>query len=137
MVRYGQPRRINSVTFAIVLMGAAAGYWLWRFFPAYFDAWTVDHILKETASSTYKLSRLGEPERGKQLKVLVDRARAEIIEQGHVTDPDLLVNLDIDGDNVAVRAEYNVAITHPVIEKATLLRFRRVETANIKKVQWE
>ena len=112
-VGYG-PRRINAVTVIMILWRAAAGYWVWRFFPAYFDGWTVDHLLKEAASSTYQLNRLNEPERTKQLKALVDKTRADIIKQGNVTDPDLVVNLDIDGDNVAVSADYSVVITHPV-----------------------
>ena len=137
MVNYGQPRRLNVLTTFMILCGLAAGYWLWRFFPAYFDGWTVDHILKETASATYKLSRLGEPERGKQLKILLDKARADIIKQGNVSDPELTVNLDLDAANVVVSADYSVIVSHPVINKTTTLRFHKVETADVKKVKWE
>jgi predicted metal-dependent HD superfamily phosphohydrolase len=137
MATYGQPRRFNAVTLTMMLIGLAAAYWVWRFFPAYFDGWTVDHILKESASRCYKISNLGEPERTKQLKALVDSTRADIIKQGNVQDPDLLVNLDIEGNSVVVSAEYNVPVLHPWINKTTLLRFRKSETADIKKVQWE
>lgn len=137
MVSYGQPRRLNSVTFIMILMGLAAGYWVWRFFPAYFDGWTVDHLLLEAANASYKLSRLNEPDRSKALKDLVDKTRNDIIKQANVTDPDLSVNLDLEGDKVAVTADYNVIITHPIIEKTTTLRFHRVETADVKRVNWE
>ena len=137
MVDYGQPRRLNALTGFMILCGLAAGYWLWRFFPAYFDGWTVDHILKETASATYKLSRLNEPERGKQLKILLDKARLDIIKQGNVSDPELTVNLDLDATNVVVSADYSVVVSHPVINKTTTLHFHKVETADVKKVQWE
>jgi hypothetical protein len=136
-MRYGQPRRLNVVTFIMILMGLAAGYWVWRFFPAYFDGWNVDHLLKEASSKTYRLNRMQEPERGKELKALVDKTLADIRKQANVTDPDLAVNLDIDGDNVAVTADYHVEITHPMTTRTTTLHFHKTETANIKKVNWE
>ena len=60
--KYG-PKRLNAVTVGLLLFALAAGYWFWRFFPAYFDGWTVDHILKETAAAVYRANRLREPER--------------------------------------------------------------------------
>jgi hypothetical protein len=137
MVRYGQPRRLNAVTLTMLLGGLAAGYWLWRFFPAYFDGWSVDHLLKEAASRTYKLNRLQEPERTRELKALVDKTRSDIQRQANVTDPELLVSLDIDGDNVAVSADYHVVVTHPIVTRTTTLHFHKSESANIKKVNWE
>lgn len=137
MATYGQPRRLNSVTLVMLLCGLAAGYWLWRFFPAYFDGWTVDHLLKEAASKTYRLNRLNEPERTKQLKELVDQTRASIIKQANVTDPDLGVNLEIEGDKCAISADYLVVVTHPVGNHTTTLHFHKTEQADIKKVQWE
>lgn len=136
MAGYG-PRRFNTVTVIMLLMTAAAGYWLWRFFPVYFDGWSVDHVLKEAASKTYRMNQLKEPERTKALTELVDKTRADVIKQGNVTDPDLKVNLDIDGDNAAVSADYSVVVTHPVINKTTTLHFHKSETANIKRVNWE
>jgi len=136
MSTYG-PRRFNSVTVLMLLLGLAAGYWVWRFFPAYFDGWSVDHLLKEAASKTYKLNQRQEPERTKLLTELVDKTRADIAKQGNVTDPNLKVDLDIDGDNVAVSADYSVIVTHPVINKTTTLHFHKSETANIKRVNWE
>ncbi|MGZ3405100.1 MAG: hypothetical protein ACXVAN_01565 [Polyangia bacterium] len=137
MVTYGQPRRLNTVTFVMILMGLAAGYWVWRFFPAYFDGWNVDHLLKEAASKTYRLNRMQEPERTKELTKLVDKTRADIIKQGNVTDPELSVNLDIQENNVAMTADYHVEITHPMITRTTTLHFHKTETADIKKVNWE
>ncbi|HEY2747372.1 MAG TPA: hypothetical protein VGL86_22270 [Polyangia bacterium] len=137
MTTYGQPRRLNVVTFIMILMGLAAGYWVWRFFPVYFDGWSADHVLKEAATATYKLNRLSEPERSKELKKLVDKAVVDIRKQANVTDPDLVVNLDIDGNNVAVSADYSVVVTHPLITRTTTLHFHKSETADIKRVNWE
>ena len=126
--------RITRPTWAEI---SRSGYWLWRFFPVYFDGWSVDHVLKEAASKTYRMNQLKEPERTKALTDLVDKTRADVIKQGNVTDPDLKVNLDIDGDNAAVSADYRVVVTHPVINKTTTLHFHKSETANIKRVNWE
>lgn len=136
-MQYGQPRRLNAVTIVMILLAMGGGYWMWRFFPAYFDAWTVDHILLEAASATYKLSHITEPARSQKLKELLDKSRSDIIKQGNVTDPDLLVNLELEGETAVVSADYNVTITHPYIDKTTTLRFHRVESADIKKVKWE
>jgi hypothetical protein len=137
MATYGQPRRLNTVTIVMILLGLAAGYWVWRFFPAYFDGWSVDHLLKEAASKTYRLNMLGEPERSKQLKILVDKVHDDIVKQASVTDPDLVVNLDLEGNNVAVSADYNVVITHPLVTRTTTLHFHKSESADVKRVNWE
>ena len=138
MANYG-PRKFNSVTVVMILLALAAGYWVWRFFPAYFDGWSVDHLLKEAASKTYKLNQLREPDRTKLLTELVDKTRADIAKEGNITDPDLKVDLDIAPDNnsVAVSADYHVVVTHPLINKTTTLHFHKTETADIKKVNWE
>ncbi len=139
MATYGQPRRFNAVTITMLLLAAAGGYWLWRFFPAYFDAWTVDHLLKEAASKTYRLNRLNEPDRTKELKALVEKTRLDIMKQANVTDPELDVTLDIpdDGKNCAVSADYSVIVTHPMVTTTTKLHFHRTEQADITRVRWE
>jgi hypothetical protein len=137
MVSYGQPRRLNAFTVTLLILFLAGGYWLWRFFPAYFDAWTVDHVLKEAATSVYNVSRMREPERTQRLKEIADKARADAIKLGHVTDPDLNVELNLDGDKATVRAEYQVIVTHPYIHRTTTLRFVRTAQSNVKRVDWE
>jgi len=137
MASYGQPRRLNSVTVVMLLLALAAGYWVWRFFPAYFDGFTVDHLLKEAASKTYRTSRLQEPARTKQLTELVDKTKADIRKQANVTDPDLSVSLDIEGEKAVVSADYNVTITHILTDRTTTLHFHKSESADIKRVDWE
>ena len=137
MATYGQPRRLNTVTMFMILLGLAAAYWVWRFFPAYFDGWSVDHVLKEAASKCYRLNRLGEPGRTTQLTALVESTKSEIRKQANVTDPDLEVSLDIEGDKAAVSADYHVVVTHPFGNYTTNVHFHKTENADIKKVNWE
>jgi hypothetical protein len=137
MTDYKQPRRLNSVTLVLLLALAAAVYWFWRFFPAHFDGWTVDHILKESAAAIYRVNRLREPERTQELRALVDKVRADIQSKASVKDPNLEVNLNIDGNEASMSAEYNVVITHPFITRTTTLHFLKKQTADIKTVTWE
>lgn len=135
-VAYG-PRRFNALTAFMILCALAAGYWVWRFFPAYFDSWTVDHALREASSASYRVARLPEPTRSQQLKIIVEQARENIIKKANVTDPDLYVDMNLDGDIATVSAEYSVVVTHPYINKKTTLHFHRSESTNIKRVDWE
>jgi len=58
MAEYGRaPRRINAVSVTLFLIALSAGYLLWRFFPPYFDSWTVEHTLKDAANQTYAAHR--------------------------------------------------------------------------------
>ena len=47
------------------------------------------------------------------------------------------MTLNIDGDNVAVSADYSVVVTHPMITRTTTLHFHKTESADIKRVHWE
>jgi hypothetical protein len=134
---YGQPRRLNAVSVTLLILGVLAAYWFWRFFPFYFDAWSVDHILREAAAQTYHANRLGDTQRMDQLKQLVDTARKNIIKQVGIHDPDLLVDLNVDGDKALITADYSVTVTHPGVTYVTHLHFHREATANIKFVKWD
>jgi hypothetical protein len=137
MAEYTQPRRLNAVTMVLLLIAAATAYWFWRFFPAYFDGWSVDHILRESASATYRVMRLNEPARTKTLKAIVDKAREDIATKANVSDPDLVVDLNIDGNMATMTANYHVVITHPWINRTTTLHFTKSEKSDIKRVDWE
>jgi len=134
---YGAPRRLNAVSVTLLILGAAAAYWFWRFFPSYFDAWSVDHILKDAASQTYHANRLTDSQRMEQLKKIVDDARGKIVKQVGIRDPELTVDLNIEGDKALMTADYSVTVTHPGVSYVTHLHFHREETANIKFVKWD
>jgi hypothetical protein len=137
MVQYGSPRRLNLVSVTLILIVGGVAYWFWRFFPVYFDAWSVDHILKETANATYQTQKLYEAQRMEQLKVIADNARDRIVNRVGILDPELTVNLNIDGDLATVSADYSVVVTHPWVGKTTTMRLHRVQTANLKFVKWD
>jgi hypothetical protein len=137
MSAYG-PRRINVVSITLLLFLLGAGYCFWRFFPVYFDAWSVDHILKESALATYQMQRLGDHERIEQLKRIADEARAKIIRHVGIEDPELTVNLNVDGDRATLTADYKVVVTHPWFDnRTTTMHLHRAQSANIKFVKWD
>lgn len=137
MASYGSPRRINAVSVTMVLIGCGVAYWFWRFFPVHFDAWSVDHILKEAASQTYQTQKLVDSQRMEQLKLIVDTARTKIIKEVGILDPELAVNLNVDGDKATLTADYTVVVLHPWVGKHTKMHLHREETANIKFVKWD
>jgi len=136
-VEYGKPRRLNAVSVTMIILALAFGYWMWRFFPAYFDAWTVDHVLRETAPKIYRINHTVEPDRTNGMRELLDKAKADIRKQADVTDPDLTLSLNIDGNDCVLTADYTVRITHPLLSKPTLLKMHREEHADVKRVDWD
>jgi len=136
-VSYAKPSRFNSVTITLLLLAIAGGYWMWRFFPAYFDAWSVDHLLKEASSTMYRLNRLKEPLRTTEMKKSLDKLRVDIMKKGNVTDPDLDVQLEIDGNLATVTATYQLTVVLAPSNKKVVLHMNRRETANVKAVNWD
>lgn len=136
-VKYGAPRRLNSFSVTLILLALAFGYFMWRFFPTYLDAWTVDHILKESATQVYRANRLREPERTETLTAIVRKAQSDIRQQASVHDPELKVSLNILENSASMSADYTSIVTHFAVNKTTTLHFHREETANIKTVNWD
>jgi hypothetical protein len=136
-VAYKTPRRLNSVSIAMILLLAAAGYWMWVFFPVYWDAWTIDHQLREAAALCYRINRYAEPGRSIELRKLLKKVQGDAISLAHITDPDFDVTLEIEGDNLFLHAIYKVVVRHPVGNFVTTMSMNRTEKANIKQVSWD
>jgi hypothetical protein len=136
-VEYGRPRKLNAFSGTLLALAIGGAYWMWRFSPAYLDAWTVDHVLRESATAIYRANHLAEPERSKALREILDQAQVDIRKQSDIKDPDLTITANILEDKAVLKAEYSVRITHPLIEKTTLLHFQREEGANLKRVDWD
>ncbi len=137
MTNYRQPKRFNSFTAVLLLLFAGAGYWMWVFMPAYWDAWTVDHLLREGVATLYQANNLGEPQRSQEMRKILQKIQADAIRLANIKDPDFDVALDLENASVVVRAKYKVVIRHPVGNFLTTLTMNRIEKANIKKVSWD
>lgn len=137
MANYRQPRRFNVVSMLMILVLLGGGYWLYVFFPVYWDAWTVDHQLRECAAAMYQVNKLAEPDRSTQMRVLLQKAQADSIRLAHITDPDFDVRLELTGDEVKLIGEYTVVVRHPIANWTTTVKMHREEHANVKQVHWE
>lgn len=134
---YKQPRRLNVVSGALLLMLAAAGYWCWKYMPIYIEAWSVDHVLKEQVSRVYKMMQMGEPDKTNELTKLVETAKADIRKKSGVTDPNVVVNLNIDVTVATMTADYKVRVNHDWFNKTSIVELHRVAVSDIKRVDWD
>ena len=137
MATYKQPRRLNIVSFTMLVLACAGVYWLYVFFPIYWDAWTVDHQLRDGAAEVYNLNHISEPERTKQLQAMLKKVQDSCVRLANITDPDFGVSLDLDGEDVTLRAEYDVPIVYPVGGWKSVAHMKRTAKANVKRVSWE
>jgi hypothetical protein len=134
---YRQPRRFNVVSMGMLLLLAAGVYWLYCFFPVYWDAWTVDHCLHEGAAAMYQANKLVEPDRSTEMRKILLKVQADCIRLAHITDPTFDPSLELAGDSATLTGDYNVLVRHPVGDWVTNVHMHRVEKANIKQVHWE
>jgi hypothetical protein len=130
------PSSFNLVSLLMLLAFAGGGYWVWKFFPAYFAAWQVDHALNDAAARSYKISRMKEPYQTQEKSKLVSGLREKIVALG-VNDPELDVQLVYDGDAVTVSADYRWIVLHPVGGRFTVLTMHRQIVGDLKKVDWD
>jgi hypothetical protein len=129
------PRSFNLFSLFLLLCFAAGGYWTWKFFPHYFRAFQVDHILSEGANRSYKISRMREPLQSQSKQSLIEEMRKRVVELG-VTDPEMTVGLDFEGEKVTATSDYTVVVAHVIEGKFTVIPFHRTATADLKKVDW-
>ena len=134
---YRQPRRFNAVSLFMFLLVAGAAYWLWLFFPVYWDAWTVDHCLHEGAAAMYQANRITEPDRSKEMRKILQKVQADCIRLAHINDPTFDVALELGGDWASLTGDYSVPVRHPIGNWVTIVHLHRVEKANIKQVHWD
>jgi hypothetical protein len=134
---YRQPRRFNVVSMIMLLILASGAYWLYLFFPVYWDAWTVDHSLHEGAAAMYQANKITEPDRTKEMQRILVKVRADCIRLAHITDPTFDVKLELTGDSATLSGDYTVSVPHPIGNWVSVVHLHRAETANIKQVHWE
>jgi hypothetical protein len=137
MANYRTPRKLNLVSGTMLLLFLGALYWGYVFAPSYWDAWTVDHELREGAAESYQLMLRDEKERNDEMRKLLQKVRDKCVKLANITDPDFDVTMDIDGDKIAMHAIYSVVVQHPVGNYKTVVHFDRTEKADNKRVQWE
>ena len=97
----------------------------------------MDHHLRAGAAELYKLNIIAEPERSKQMRKLLQKVQDDCVRLAHITDPDFEDVLEMEGDNLIMLAQYEIKVRHPVGNWVTVLKLKRSESANVKRVAWE
>jgi len=119
--------------FSLLLLAVVGGsiYSTWKVFPVYWQAWEVDRVLADGASRAYPVSRLRElGPRADATRQLVAALRREVGEKG-VSDPEMDVGLNFDGDRVDLTCDYRAIITHPLVERYSVLRMHRAASGSL------
>lgn len=131
------PSSLNLVSLMVVLGIGAIGYCVWKFFPVYFTAWQVDHVLADGGARAYKISRAPEPGKTREKETLVTDLRQKVVELG-VRDPEMALTLDFIGtEYVDVRCAYRAIVIHPFIGRYTVLQMQRSAKTSLEKPKWE
>lgn len=124
------PSSLNLVTLLLVLAAATCGYAAWKFFPVYFVAWQVDHVLAEGASRAYVVNRLKGSEQAKAKEKLITQLRTEVVRLG-VTDPEMSLGLALGSDQAFVTCDYRAVVIHPVANRYTVMTMHRVASGSL------
>src|SRR5438105_1332127 len=119
------PGRFNVVTLLMLVGLAAIGYGLWKFFPVYWTAWGVDHVLADGGAKAYQISRLPQAARTQRREELIADLRQKVVELG-IVDPQMTVSLDFVGtERVDVGCEYRAIVVHPYVNRYTVVTMHR------------
>src|SRR5437870_12563135 len=123
------PRRLNFVTLLLFCGFAAGGYWMWKFFPAWYTAWQVDSALADGAARTYQSAHLVEPNRSDMVREIERATRDRVVALG-VDDPELALSLRVVERTAVASCDYTVVVQHPLVNKQSVMRFHRTAQAD-------
>ena len=93
-------------------------------------------MLHDGAMRTYKIQRLDEPMRSQERQKLVETMREKVVGLG-VDDPEMSVDLEVEGEEVTVTCDYAVEVHHPVAEKISVIVMHRKSHGDLKRVDWD
>lgn len=114
MAKYKQPRKLNPVSFVLLLVAASLVYVAFQFGPPYWRKFRVKGVVKDAASRAILHPNL------EQLK----QETAERIRGAGVETDAIIVTFKKGGGRVEATAEYVETIKHPFVKKITRLSFR-------------
>lgn len=114
MAKYKQPRRLNPVSFMLMLVALAVIYCGVQFGPPYWRKFRVKGVIKDAASRAILHPNLEQ----------LQQQTAERIRAAGVEADAIRVTFKKGGGRVLATAEYVETINHPFVHKITRLSFR-------------
>lgn len=130
------PSRLNAGMLLVVLVLGGAGYWVWKFFPHYFTAYQVDHVLAEGAAKSYRISLMRGLDLSRAKQALMDDMRKQVVGLG-VVDPDMALEAVFEDGRVNVVCDYRAVIVHPMVGRFTVIKMHRTATESLKPPTYE
>jgi hypothetical protein len=119
--RYDKPRKLNMVSFLLLLMAGAAVYCVVQFGPPYYRKWKAQGVLTDAANKVYPKRMVTESEQF--IGQVREETERELRSLG-IKDPALRITVEKSMKQVGVGAEYVEIIHHPVVNKQTTMTFR-------------
>ncbi|MEO7669186.1 MAG: hypothetical protein ABIW57_07590 [Polyangia bacterium] len=126
---YKQPRRFNVVSFALVLVLAAAGYVAFAAWPVYTLNSDLKNVLEDALPRLYRANLLPEPES----TISSDQVRQSLVEKLTalgIAEPDSAMTITRDSRTVAIAVKLDAVIDLKLINKKIPVPLNpRVETS--------
>jgi hypothetical protein len=129
---YSKPGRVNLVSLLIFFALASGIYSLVQFGPLYYRKWKVKGVLSETANRIYPKRMLSGPDEAEFFAQVRKDVEAQLREIG-IEDRGLRVQLYKTPQIIAARVMYQEVVTHPLVNKTTILHFGPYVTVAIRK----
>lgn len=123
MGKYKKPRKLNPVSFLLLLLVLAAGYAGFQFGPAYYRKWRAKGILSDSANRAYPKRFKEGWERDDAVEVIRKSTVKQLQDLG-INDPELQVKIEFRAKEISATATYKVVVKHPLVNKITTLYFR-------------
>lgn len=125
--QYNKPRRLNIVSFLMLIAAAAGGYAGWKFIPVYWQARKVDQILDEEKMAGASFHRMKDELRPGVAEQIVAKAVTRIYELGVEDVGEQPLQVWFSPDWTELNAKYQVVVRHPVGEPTVLTMERKVD----------
>ena len=121
---YNKPRRLNLVSFFLLVLVAAGVYLGYKFVPVYWQARKVDQELDEIKMRGATMYRMKEDVKMQTAEQIVNASLARLYEMGIEDTPDQPVQVWFEPDFSALNARYQIIVRHPG-GKQTLMTMER------------
>jgi hypothetical protein len=124
---YNKPRRLNFVSFFVLLLALAAAYAGWKFVPVYWQARKVDEALDEIKMSGATFYRMNPQVRQAEADKILARSIARLHEMGLKDEPDQPIQVWFSPNFEKLQAKYMVIVKHPVGKPTVMIMERERE----------
>jgi hypothetical protein len=125
--QYKQPRRLNLVSFFMLLVAIGAGYAAVKFVPVYWQARKVDEALDEVKMPAATFHRLNPEARQSEADKIITNAIARLHDMGLNDEPNQPIQVWFSPDWRYLEAKYMVIVKHPVGKPTVIVMDRRRE----------